>query len=191
MKTITYFDENLWNEYGREWKKSSVKVLNPVVLYPDQLSDTIKKEITKCFSTTICSSVSFSSIIDCSLSKILEDGEDCVISSPSNFMPFNINTEKDAFCKKKNVDRNFQVEFSRSVFNLEDRVRLIKSLDNIILDSSLVWGTYDFWIALNGFHSYLNRVGFIRSSSNHYGDLILNIFYLNSSSFSFSFGGDD
>lgn len=190
MRIVTYFDDYSWSQYAQSWRKPSVKVLDPIVLYPESLKDDAKKEIVDSFvSTNVCSTQFFEL---CKFVSSLVDKDDYyALISPKIAPPSNLVVSKDALCMLSgDVSTGLKVDTSRSITNLSNRVDVIKTLDEIsskeggLLDPSLIVGTKDFWIAFSGFQSYLSKSNYIFQDEVKYPDLVLNLFYSSSASFS-------
>jgi hypothetical protein len=191
MKVLTYFDDDLWSKYGKTWKKPSVKVIDPIVFCSKDASPETRLEIESAFSSFRVCDVRFFQLCDFFMSEVLEGEKDYSLVSPDKSPPFDVLTNKDAFCTIKDSTDDVIFEISKCAFNLLDRVEVIEKLNSIrlekggILDPSLIWGTSDFWIGFTGFQRYLKNSGYVTNNvDRYYSSLALNLFYCTSESFS-------
>jgi len=186
MQVFTHFDSNLWDQHNKGWRNPGDT--NVTALVSPGITDDDMREINRNFpSYRRVSSTFFYDLCEILLSEV-KDGQEYLLVSPNYYPPFKVSTKKDAFCrlrKKSSLDDLTQI--SECVTSLANRVELIKLLgEKNVLDSSLVFGTSDFWIAFFGFQTYLKQTKYFTnvSNSNYYGDLVLSLFYYKSSSFS-------
>ena len=190
MKILTYFDDNLWSKYGKSWKKPSVKVLEPIILFSKDVLQETRSDLENSFQSARPCDIRFDKLCDFFLSELMDEGKDYAIASPEHVPPFELAAGKDAFCSLKEFDEDSIFDISKCAFNLLDRADIVDKLNNIqldkggLLDSSLIWGTPDFWTGFVGFQKYLINSRYIYTFDKNYATLVLNLFYCTSSSFS-------
>lgn len=187
MRILTYFDKDSWNQHHRNWSGSNGSEVF-AFCSPD-LEDDCKREADRIFDSVYYCDVRFDKLCNFFLSNVLKEREDYLLVSPENRSPFNATTNKDFFCKVKscsNLDASV-IQVTDCILNLHHRVELIRLLESkgLILDSSFLLGSSDFWTAFIGFQNYLNYVEYLNNSfTSNYADLVLNLFCHSSSSFS-------
>lgn len=191
MRIITQFNKSTWDQFGQSWRRPNIQVLDPVVVCSDDLSGELRKEITDFFSTTYRAVDRFDELCFFLLDNVLEEGKSYLLVSPEHLPPFTVKTNSDAFCRlKRNVPKDQKIDSTMSMTNISNRVEAVRTLESIsdrlggILDSSFIFGTFDFWVSFIGFQRYLRGSGFINYSTVNCSDLVLNLFYNSSSSFS-------
>lgn len=191
MRIITYFDESTWDQFGQSWRRPNIQVLDPIIIYSDGMSGQLRKEITDFFSTKHTTADKFDEVCFFLLDKVLEEGKSYLLVSPECLPPFSVTTNSDAFCRLKNdLSKGQKIDSTMSMPNISNRVEVVRILESIserlggLLDSSFIFGTFDFWVSFIGFQKYLRDSGFLTCSNSYYRDLVLNLFYNSSSSFS-------
>lgn len=187
MRILTYFDKDSWNQYHKNWYGSvGAEVF---AFCSPELDDDSKREADRIFASVYYCDVRFDMLCNFFLSNVLKEGEDYLLVSPDSRPPFSFVTNKDVFCRVKNVP-NLEasaIQVTDSILNLSNRVEIIRVLENkgLILDSSFLFGTADFWTDFVGFQNYLKDVEYLNNfASPNYPDLLLNLFHQSSSSFS-------
>ena len=187
MQVLTYFDKDSWSLNRRNWFGSNGSGV--FAFCSPELDDDSKREIDRTFASTYYCDVRFDRLCNFLLSKVFKEGNDYLLVAPDIHPPFDIVTNKDAFCKAKKVTdlEVGAIQTTDCILNLSNRVEFIRSLEKkgVLLDSSLILGSADFWIAFVGFQNYLKDVEYLNSFLTlNYADLVLNLFYHSSSSFS-------
>jgi len=182
MRVFTYFDSNLWDLHNKGWRK--LGSIDAVALMSPDLDADDRREIERLFPSCHLIDTSFYDMCNFILSQV-KDGQEYLFTSPANYPPFEFPTNKDAFCRsKEDASLDLKMQLSEPITSLLNKVDLIKSTE-VVLDSSLIFGTTDFWVAFVGFQNYLKQAGYFTNTVNaKYGDLVLSLFYRNSSSFS-------
>lgn len=196
MKIFTYFDRETWASTGKNWLqlagKSRLKDVN--VFFSSLSSEEETSLIGVCsdlgFNHQAVDSVSFLSVCKIVSNKLLDSRCDSgLLLSPSINPSFVLSDSKDAFCHLL-ADPQIDLDIVSSIFNIKQRYEAVLKLEKVkelyggFLDSSLIFGTADFWHSFAGFQKYLNKNNFFESLTDRYGDLVLNLFFHSADSFS-------
>lgn len=196
MKTFTYFDKETWTSNGKDWLKSACKSrLKDVNVLFSALSSEDEAGLSNAcselgFNQYPVDSVSFLNVCKIISDKLLDSECDSgLLLSPSVNTSFVLSDSKDAFCCLT-AESQIDLEIVSPIFNINQRYEAVSKLEKVkelyggFLDSSLVFGTADFWHSFSGFQKYLNKNNFFESLTDRYGDLVLNLFFYSADSFS-------